>query len=144
MSWRPDESHHERSRCQGQTIGGIGKATSSFARGYVVIVWGRSEGADADTAKTLIRAGPLSWSGLLVLFASVIVTVYLTSQAQVYPVIRATLWEGEEIAVLALAPCFSLLFMTFGWAYSLCGAAWGWVLWLISLPLPTSATTASS
>ncbi len=102
---------------------GIKRAASSFVRGYAAIVWGRSDGAGVTTAKTLIRGGPLSWLGFLVLLASIVVTVYLTLQAEAFPVLRATLWEGEEIAVPAPSLCLSLFFTTFGWAYLLCGTA---------------------
>lgn len=102
---------------------GVRKGAASLVKGYAVIVWGRAEGAGVDTAKTLIRAGPLSWLGLLVLLVNVIVTVYLALQAQAYPILRTALWEGEEIALPTPSLYLSLLFITFGWAYVLCGAA---------------------
>lgn len=102
---------------------GVRKAAASFVKGYAVIVWGRAEGAGVDTARTLIRAGPLSWLGLLILLVNVIVTVYLALQAQAYPTLRTALWAGEEIAVPTPALYLSLLFITSGWAYVLCGAA---------------------
>jgi len=102
---------------------GVKKTAVSLVRGYAVIVWSRSEGAGADTVKTLIRAGPLSWLGLLLLLANVIVTIHLTLQAQDYPILRTAIWEGEEIAVPTPALYLSLLFIDFGWAYLLCGAA---------------------
>lgn len=42
----------------------------------------------------LIRAGPLRWLGLSLLLANVVVTTYLTLQAQDYPILRTAIWKG--------------------------------------------------
>lgn len=99
------------------------RAVVSSVKDYIVIVRGRAEGAGLATTRTLLRAGPLGWLGLLALFFNVVATAYLILQRQAYPTLRAVLWEGEEIALPSPALSLSLLFISLGWAYLLCGAA---------------------
>jgi len=113
---------------------GARKAVVSSVKGYVVTMRGRAEGAGLATTGTLLRAGPLGWLGLLALLFNVVVTAYLIFQPQAYPALRAILWEGEEITLPSPALPLSLLFISLGWAYALCGAAMAgpWVYFAVA------------
>ena len=95
----------------------------SMARDYIVIVRGRAEGAGFATLRSISRGGPLNWLGLVVLFINVVSAAYLGLQGRGFPIVRAEIWEGEEVMAPLPALYLSLFVVSFGWSCLLVGAA---------------------